>query len=89
MERPDPVNVAEKDSVISEEREPDTLSNSRDGRYHFDAADLDRVQRRLKQPHVQMYLYLSMSDVCPTDVSLPCLGSPYVFLKRPAIILPV
>lgn len=27
-----------------------------DERYHFDAADLDRVQRRLKQRHVQMYV---------------------------------
>jgi yeast amino acid transporter len=26
-----------------------------DNRYHFDAADLDQVQRRLKQRHVQMY----------------------------------
>lgn len=25
-----------------------------DERYHFDDADLDRVQRRLKQRHVQM-----------------------------------
>jgi amino acid transporter len=25
-----------------------------DDRYRFDAADLDRVQRRLKQRHVQM-----------------------------------
>jgi hypothetical protein len=25
-----------------------------DERYHFDAADLDQVQRRLKQRHVQM-----------------------------------
>jgi hypothetical protein len=29
-----------------------------DDRYHFDAADLDRVQRRLKQRHVQMYVPL-------------------------------
>lgn len=27
-----------------------------DDRYHFDAADLDRVQRRLQQRHVQMYV---------------------------------
>ena len=27
-----------------------------DPRYHFDAIDLDRVQRRLKQRHVQMYV---------------------------------
>jgi len=26
-----------------------------DSRYHFDASDLDQVQRRLKQRHVQMY----------------------------------
>jgi hypothetical protein len=27
-----------------------------DERYHFDAGDLDRVQRKLKQRHVQMYV---------------------------------
>ena len=27
-----------------------------DERYHFDAADLDRVQRKLKQRHVQMWV---------------------------------
>ena len=29
---------------------------SADPRYHFDVHDLDRVQRRLKQRHVQMYV---------------------------------
>jgi amino acid transporter len=28
-------------------------------RYHFDQSDLDRVQRRLKQRHVQMYVPLA------------------------------
>ena len=28
-------------------------------RYKFDQHDLDRVQRRLKQRHVQMYVYFS------------------------------
>jgi hypothetical protein len=27
-----------------------------DSRYHFDQSDLDRVQRRLKQRHVQMFV---------------------------------
>ena len=27
-----------------------------DDRYHFDHSDLDRVQRRLKQRHVQMFV---------------------------------
>jgi hypothetical protein len=29
-----------------------------DNRYHFDQSDLDRVQRRLKQRHVQMHVFL-------------------------------
>jgi hypothetical protein len=29
-----------------------------DDRYHFSQSDLDRVQRRLKQRHVQMFVYL-------------------------------
>ncbi|EJF64342.1 general amino acid permease 1 [Dichomitus squalens] len=32
----------------------DYVVQQTDDRYHFDAADLDRVQRRLKQRHVQM-----------------------------------
>jgi amino acid transporter len=28
-------------------------------RYHFDQSDLDRVQRRLKQRHVQMFVPLA------------------------------
>ena len=30
-----------------------------DDRYHFDQSDLDRVQRRLKQRHVQMFVPLA------------------------------
>ena len=29
---------------------------SADDRYHFDRSDLDQVQRRLKQRHVQMFV---------------------------------
>jgi yeast amino acid transporter len=29
---------------------------STDDRYHFEQSDLDRVQRRLKQRHVQMFV---------------------------------
>jgi len=29
-----------------------------DNRHHFDQSDLDRVQRRLKQRHVQMFVSL-------------------------------
>ncbi|TBU27598.1 general amino acid permease 1 [Dichomitus squalens] len=32
----------------------DYVTTQTDSKYHFDAADLDRVQRRLKQRHVQM-----------------------------------
>lgn len=35
-----------------------------DPRYHFDAADLDKVQRRLKQRHVQM-IAVSYSRLFP------------------------
>jgi hypothetical protein len=31
---------------------------SADPRYHFDVHDLDRVQRRLKQRHVQMCVFI-------------------------------
>lgn len=30
-----------------------------DEKYHFDASDLDGVQRKLKQRHVQMYVPLA------------------------------
>ena len=32
-------------------------------RYHFDQSDLDRVQRRLKQRHVQMFVPFSHASV--------------------------
>ena len=34
-------------------------------RYHFDQSDLDRVQRRLKQRHVQMFVPLAC--LCDLD----------------------
>jgi len=43
-----------KDSSI--DHGPTNFVVRADDRYHFDAADLDRVQRRLKQRHVQMYV---------------------------------
>lgn len=32
----------------------DYVAHHQDDRYHFNPADLDRVQRKLKQRHVQM-----------------------------------
>jgi hypothetical protein len=46
----------DKDSTL--EQGPTDFVVQADERYHFDAADLDRVQRRLKQRHVQMYVFL-------------------------------
>lgn len=38
-----------------------------DERYHFDVADLDRVQRRLKQRHVQMSVLIFILFFVITD----------------------
>ena len=35
---------------------------SADDRYHFNKSDLDRVQRRLKQRHVQMFVLFFCLD---------------------------
>lgn len=51
-----------QDPVFTEKSESDSLEKGgtndyvvhADKQFHFDAADLDRVQRRLKQRHVQM-----------------------------------
>ena len=42
-------------------------------RYHFDQSDLDRVQRRLKQRHVQMFVCLSYAFM--VLYAYPCLIS--------------
>ncbi|RPD64510.1 general amino acid permease 1 [Lentinus tigrinus ALCF2SS1-7] len=47
-EKPDQTSSVEKGTVH------DYVVQQTDNRYHFDAADLDRVQRKLKQRHVQM-----------------------------------
>ena len=47
-EKPDQTSSLEKGAVH------DYVVQQTDPRYHFDAADLDRVQRKLKQRHVQM-----------------------------------
>ncbi len=47
-EKPDQRSSIEKGTVH------DYVVQQTDNRYHFDAADLDRVQRKLKQRHVQM-----------------------------------
>ncbi|KAI0714195.1 general amino acid permease 1 [Cerioporus squamosus] len=46
--QPDHTSSVEKGTVH------DYVVQQTDNRYHFDAADLDRVQRKLKQRHVQM-----------------------------------
>lgn len=35
-----------------------------DDRFHFDQSDLDQVQRRLKQRHVQMFVCLLTRFIC-------------------------
>ncbi|KAM5536471.1 hypothetical protein V8D89_009907 [Ganoderma adspersum] len=49
-------DIKEKDQTSSVEKGDvhDYVVQQSDQRYHFDAADLDRVQRKLKQRHVQM-----------------------------------
>jgi hypothetical protein len=52
--------VYEKESSLEQGRTEHVVRA--DDRYHFDAADLDHVQRRLKQRHVQMYVLLYRSS---------------------------
>jgi amino acid transporter len=33
-----------------------------DERYHFDASELDRVQRKLKQRHVQLFVCINILE---------------------------
>ena len=47
-EKPDQTSSLEKGAVH------DYVVQHNGDKYHFDAADLDRVQRKLKQRHVQM-----------------------------------
>ena len=51
----------------------DYVTTQTDSRYHFDAADLDRVQRRLKQRHIQM---IAVSIARPALVTALCALSP-------------
>jgi hypothetical protein len=46
-----------------------------DSKYHFDASDLDQVQRRLLQRHVQMYCPFSALYRIHTNDSIDLLGS--------------
>lgn len=48
---------ASDDIVHDQQHESPKYAVVEDERYRFDAADLDRVQRRLKQRHVQMYVF--------------------------------
>lgn len=50
-----------KDDKVDSEKATAGVVVTADARYHFDAADLDRVQRRLKQRHVQMYACLLLA----------------------------
>ena len=45
---------ADQTSSLEKGAVHDYVVQQTDSRYHFDAADLDRVQRKLKQRHVQM-----------------------------------
>jgi len=45
------------DKALHSEKGPEpAYAVQADDRYHFDRSELDRVQRRLKQRHVQMYV---------------------------------
>jgi hypothetical protein len=59
-------------SIDKEKGTTENFTAVANDRYHFDASDLDRVQRRLKQRHVQMYvqqtlLYLSLTSLLAQD----------------------
>ena len=45
---------ADQGSSLEKGAVHDYVVQHTDNKYHFDAADLDRVQRKLKQRHVQM-----------------------------------
>lgn len=44
--------------------DPQDFVVTADSKFKFDVADTDRVQRRLKQRHVQMYVFSSIVK-CP------------------------
>lgn len=44
----------------------DYVVQQTDARYHFDVADLDRVQRKLNQRHVQMIAVSALTHLSPT-----------------------
>ena len=53
-EKRDSQEKTDRSSSLEKGAVHDYVVQQTDDRYHFDAADLDRVQRRLKQRHVQM-----------------------------------
>ena len=55
-----------------------------DDRYHLNQSDLDRVQRRLKQRHVQMFVnfFAHMSIAQHVNYPLGCTGLPFVPSSR-------
>ena len=69
--------VAEDDLDIKSDNFRDAATTNPDS--HFDAHDLDQVQRRLNQRHIQMYvsyvLHLNVQAISPSFLPL---GSPYV-----------
>ena len=71
-EKPDQTSSLEKGAVH------DYVVQQTDPRYHFDAADLDRVQRKLKQRHVQMIAVRPPARARPPAAhrSTPVLPSP-------------
>lgn len=58
-------------SVEKSPTELEQVASSED-RFHFNKSDLDRVQRRLKQRHVQMFVLFfktHMNVAHPVDIS--------------------
>lgn len=60
---PPPAYESEKDNgSLEKSSAPQEYVVQTDGRYHFDVHDLDQVQRKLKQRHVQM---IAVSSLLP------------------------
>jgi hypothetical protein len=73
LEKNDNASLSEREKYLEKEEIAAPAVVIADNRYHFDAADLDQVQRRLKQRHVQMCVF-SFSLLPPVLIFFTCLG---------------
>lgn len=75
---PPPAYESEKDNgSLEKSSAPQEYVVQTDGRYHFDVHDLDQVQRKLKQRHVQMIAVSSLLLLPPFPLTLLSLPLPY------------